>query len=181
MVLLANFLAFQIGWFASVLGAANGMPWLGPIAMLLVVGLHLRLARSPSEELLLICACVLTGAMFDSSLVAFGWVSYSSGVFSEIAAPYWIISMWALFATTLNVSLRWLRRSLSIAAVFGLIGGPLTYLAGQKLGAIVLVDSSAAILALGIGWGVMMPLLVRLAENLDGMSGPVRELSGDPG
>ena len=34
MSVLANFLVFQAGWFATVLGAANGAPWLGPVAVL---------------------------------------------------------------------------------------------------------------------------------------------------
>jgi hypothetical protein len=31
MRLLVNFVAFQLGWFACVLGAAQGLPWLGPV------------------------------------------------------------------------------------------------------------------------------------------------------
>jgi hypothetical protein len=38
--MLGNFVAFQTGWFACVLGAANGMPWLGVIVAVLVVGWH---------------------------------------------------------------------------------------------------------------------------------------------
>ena len=81
-----------------------------------------------------------------------------------------------LFATTLNVSMRWLRGRDMLAAFFGLIGGPLTYLAGQKLGGIVLVDQFAALLALGIGWAVMMPILLRLSEVLDGFAAQPQEL-----
>ena len=50
-------------------------------------------------------------------------------------------------------------------------GGPASYLAGQKLGGIVLNNEFAALLALAIGWAVIMPILIRLAENLDGMPG----------
>ena len=80
------------------------------------------------------------GAGFDSALVNSGWVSYASGQFSAYIAPYWIITMWMLFATTLNVSMRWMRGKPVLAAVFGLIGGPAAYLAGQKLGGIILVE-----------------------------------------
>ena len=31
MATLRNLLAFQACWFTSVLGAAHGMPWLGPL------------------------------------------------------------------------------------------------------------------------------------------------------
>ena len=53
--------------------------------------------------------------------------------------------------------------------------GPMTtYLAGEKLGGIVLVDQAAALAALAVGWAVMMPVLVWLSENLDGMPGKPR-------
>ncbi len=42
---LVNFVAFQAGWFACVLSAANGRPWLGVLVVGLIVALHLRTAR----------------------------------------------------------------------------------------------------------------------------------------
>jgi hypothetical protein len=76
---------------------------------------------------------------------------------------------------TLNVSMRWLRGKPWVAAFFGLCGGPTTYLAGQKLGGIVVVNPTAAYLALAIGWAVIMPVLMWLSENLDGMPGRRRK------
>ncbi len=171
MLLLANILVFDVAWFFSVFGGAKQLPWLGPLAVLLALGIHFRAARQPFEEALLIVCCAFIGALFDSMLVSAGWVTYSSGLFSAYLAPYWIITMWMLFATTLNVSMRWLRGKPGLAALLGFIGGPATYLAGQKLGGIVLTNQVAALSALAIGWAVMMPVLMRLSESLDGMPG----------
>lgn len=170
MRFVANFLLFQFAWFTSVLGAANGMPAAGPAAVALVVVVHLRLAERPSSELALVVACGAFGAMFDSLLVSSGWVAYASGMFAAGIAPYWIITMWASFATTLNVSLGWMRGRPLLAAATGLVAGPLTYLAGAKLGGIQLVEQTIALLALGIGWAVMMPLLLAMSRRLDGTS-----------
>ncbi len=170
MPALINFAAFQIGWFSSVIGAAKQMPWLGPIALLVVLAIHLRQARRPEAELTLIVACGLVGMFFDSILVAFNWVSYPSGQFSEFLAPYWIVTMWMLFGTTLNLSMGWLKGRPLLAAFFGAIGGPASYIAGQKLGGIVFVDYYAALIALAIGWAVFMPLLLIVAERYNGMS-----------
>lgn len=179
MKFLINVLLFQIAWFASVIGAANQVPVAGPAAVLLVVAVHLRLAARPSSELLLIVACGVAGALFDSLLVSSGWVAYASGMFAAGIAPYWIITMWASFATTLNVSLAWMHGRPVLAAVIGLVAGPLTYLTGAKLGGIQLVDQTMALAALGIGWGIMMPLLMMLARRLDGMlSEPAMQTSG---
>lgn len=171
MLLLANLAIFDIAWFSSVVGGAREMPWLGPLAVVIALAFHLRAARNWTEEVLLIMSCAIIGAIFDSVLVASGWVTYKAGLFSDFAAPYWIITMWMLFATTLNVSMRWLRGKPWLAALFGLVGGPASYLTGEKLGGIVLDNQPAALVALAIGWAVMMPMLMWLSEKLDGMPG----------
>ena len=169
MHLAMNFAVFQLGWFSSVLGGANQLPWIGPVAVLVAVLIHLSRAERPQAELLLILSCGTIGAVFDSMLVAAGWIVYPSGVFFELAAPYWIIAMWMLFATTLNVSMQWMRARPVLAALMGLIAGPLTYLAGEKLGGLQFVNAAAALTALAIGWAVMMPVLMRLATRLNGV------------
>ncbi|MDX1403876.1 MAG: DUF2878 domain-containing protein [Woeseiaceae bacterium] len=180
MLLLTNVVAFEVAWFASVFGGANQMPWLGPLAVLAVLLFHFQAARKPFEEMLLVCACAIIGATFDSLLVAAGWVTFSSGVFSDYLTPYWIITMWMLFGTTLNVSMRWLRRKPLSAAAVGFIGGPVAYLAGEKLGGISLTEPVLAIAALGFGWAAILPLLVRLSEDLDGMPGRRRNWIAEP-
>ena len=174
MLLLLNTVVFQIAWLLSVIGGAQQMPWLGAVVALIALALHLLSARKPFEEFLLVISCALIGASFDSILVATGWVTYKSGLFSQYFAPYWIITLWMLFAMTLNVSMRWLRGKPKLAALLGFYGGPASYIGGQALGGIVLVNQFAALSALAIGWAVMMPLLMRLSENLDGMPGPRR-------
>jgi len=174
MLLVLNIVVFQIAWLASVIGGAQQMPWLGPVVALVALVLHLSSARKPFDELLLVVCCAVIGASFDSILVAAGWVTYKSGLMSQYLAPYWIITMWMLFAMTLNVSMRWLRGKPKLAALLGFYGGPASYIGGQALGGIVLVNQFAALSALAIGWAVMMPLLMRLSESLDGMPGPRR-------
>ena len=150
-LLLVNFAIFQVGWLSSVIGGAQQKPWLGPVAALVALIVHLRFARKPFEEVLLVVTCALIGASFDSILVAAGWVTYKSGQFSDYFAPYWIITMWMLFATTLNVSMRWLRGKPKLAAAFGFYGGPAAYLAGEALGGIILTNTFAALAELAVG------------------------------
>lgn len=169
MGLLLNFGMFKIGWLSSVIGGAQQLPWLGPLAMFLIVAIHLFRATEPERELALVMLSGMIGACFDSVLVAMNWVTYPSGLFLESMAPYWIISMWMLFATTLNVSLRWLKGRYLLAAILGLIAGPLAYIGGEKLGGILFVDRTAGLVVLSIGWGLIMPVLVALAERFDGI------------
>mgnify|MGYP001812575536 FL=1 len=167
--LLINFIAFQAGWFICVLGAANGYPLAGPIAVLGAVSLHLLMAHQASKELVLIVIAAMIGAVFDTLLLQTGWLSYANGMLWAGTAPYWIVAMWLLFATTLNVSLRWLRRSYLAAAVLGLVGGPLSYYGGAKLGGLVFLDMTAALTMLAVGWAIIMPALIWLSKRLDGM------------
>ena len=167
MRLFINFAAFQIGWFSSVLGAANGMPWLGPLVLAFVLALHLSMAERPRAEIGLVLACAAIGTWFDSFFVAAGWIAYPSGQWHAMLAPYWIVSMWMLFATTLNVSMAWLKGRPLLAAVTGGIAGPLSYVAGQKLGGLEFLDATAAIWGLALGWAIALPAVVWLAARLE--------------
>ena len=169
MKLLVNFVAFQLGWFACVLGAANGLPWLGPVVVAAVVALHLVTARRKRPELYLVLVAMVIGLVVDSLLLATGWLRYSAGLWLPGLAPYWIIAMWALFATTLNVSMGWMRGRPVLTLLMGAIGGPLSYLAGEKLGAIELTQPTAALAALAVAWAIAMPLLMWLAARFDGV------------
>jgi len=172
MTLLINFLAFQLGWFACVLGAANGRPWMGPVVVATVVAMHLVRARRAAPEFVLVLAAMALGLVADSLLMATGWLRYSVGLWLPGLAPYWIVAMWALFATTLNVSMGWMRGRPILTVLMGAIGGPLSYLAGEKLGAIELTLPANALAAIGVAWAVAMPLLMRLAKRFDGMREP---------
>lgn len=170
MAIFINFAAFQFGWFSAVIGAANQLPWVGPLVIAAVLALHFYMADRPLQEVSLVLACAVIGTWFDSMLVAFGWVAYPSGQWHAMIAPYWIISMWMLFATTLNISMTWLRGRPWLAAVAGAVAGPLTYMAGTRLGAIELLNQEAALAALGIGWAIMLPALVALGTRFDGFA-----------
>ena len=166
---LINFVAFQLGWFACVLGAANSLPWLGVLIVGLVIGLHLSLAERPAQETRLIALAILMGLIFDSLLVNSGWLLYASPEPVSGLAPYWILAMWALFATTLNVSMSWLKNKALLALLMGAVFGPLSYLAGQRLGALEFVDFRSGMLALGCAWALAMPLLMFAATRYDGI------------
>ena len=170
MAILINFAAFQVAWFAAVMTAAREVPWVGALVMSLAIAIHLFSVRRPSAELALILLCGTIGAVWDSLLVSAGWVAYPSGQIVGGFAPYWIVAMWMLFATTLNISLGWLKNSPAMAATFGLVGGPLAYYTGQKLGGILFVEPTAALIALGLGWAALMPVLLKLAETFNGVA-----------
>lgn len=178
--LVVNLLAFQIAWFACVLGGANGQPWTGVLVAAAVVALHLRLSAAPGREALLVVLVGLIGAIWDGWLVRFGFLEYPSGMFLPWLAPVWIIAMWMAFATTLNGALGWLKGRWGLSMVFGAIGGPLAFYAGHRLGAVSFPDPVVALGVLGGGWSFLMPLLMWAAGRLES-PGPTRTRAiGDP-
>ena len=161
-----NVALFQAAWFAAVLGAARGMFWLGPQAMVPTLAIHLALQENRRGEVRLLLAAGLLGLIFDTAFVAGGVFTPLQHLFPRPISPPWMICLWLNFAATLNVSMAWLRGRYLLAALFGAIGGPLAYYSGAKLGAIGALPTTTGMLLLAIGWGIMTPLLVWLARAL---------------
>jgi hypothetical protein len=160
---VVNFVAFQIGWFAAVLGAGHGMPWLGVVIVPLVLLCNLVLSADWRQELLVAFAAAVMGFAVDTGLVA-------AGVFAPVPfgvprpfSPLWMVMLWVNQATTLNGSMAWLRGRYLAGALFGAVGGPLAYLSGAKLGAATL-PSTLGLVILGITWAGAFPALLALAE-----------------
>jgi hypothetical protein len=173
--MLKNLIMFKAGWLACVLGAANGHAWIGAAAVALIAAEHLRTASAPSREGLLLAAAGIVGLAWESLLVSLGMLEYNSGLLTPMLAPYWIVAMWVLFATTLNIGLKWVKRHWLIAALAGAVGGPLAFLGGERLGAVVFPDPTLSLLTIGLGWALLLPLLALVAQHYDGHTpNPVR-------
>jgi hypothetical protein len=176
-MVVSNFVFFQIGWFACVWSAAMYQPWIGVLVTMGVVVAHVLRASLPMAELTLVFLALALGLVFDSLLVWQGWIQYSSGIVLPNIAPYWIVALWGLFATLLNVSLRWMRGRWVIAVVLGAAGGPAAYYGGLRLGALEFGNMPTGLLALAIGWAVLTPLLLALSARFDGYAGLLEQKS----
>lgn len=165
---LINLVAFKAGWVAVILTAAASRPELGVLAVAFVVTIHLVRTPDVRPEVFVLAAAAGIGLIWESLLVAGGFLEYNVGMLASGMAPYWIVAMWVLFATTLNVGMRWLRKSLFIAAAAGAIGGPMAFIAGEAAGAVTFTDPTSTIVAIGIGWMILLPALVRLSSRFDG-------------
>ena len=167
---LANLVLAQLGWFAAVLGAAHGAPLWGMACVLAVIGWHISVAPRRAREATLIALVCLIGAAVESVHVALGNVSYPSGQPFAQLPPYWMIGLWGLFGIQLNVTLRWLRGRLWLAAVLGAIAGPVSFASGVRLGGAQFLHATPALAALVVSWAVLMPLLVWLSTRFDGVA-----------
>ena len=169
---LANFLAFQVAWFANVLGAANGRPWLGPLVVLAVLGVHLRHMPDPRFSARIIAVVGLIGVTVDSILGYVGILVYRDSLVAPWACPPWLITLWLALATTLGRSLSWLAGRPGLAAVLGGVFGPVSYYAGRELGALDFGGHPViGLMTLSVVWAMLFPLLVRIASPVGGKGG----------
>ena len=158
-----NFLFFQTGWFACALGASYGSNWLGPVVVCVAVGLQLGWFKQPLRALGFFILVGLIGTVFDSIPLSLGYFNFSLENPLPWEYPMWMSALWVNFASCFFISLSWLEKRLVLASIFGLIGGPLSYLSGESLGAInILGNRLESLVVIGLFWAVITPLLLVL-------------------
>ncbi|MEN8686674.1 MAG: DUF2878 domain-containing protein [Desulfuromonadales bacterium] len=161
---LLNATFYEVGWLCCVLGASWGYPVTGGLLALALVGLHLWLASSRQSEILLILSSCLLGVMVDSSQQALGLFTFKTDSSWPLWLPLWVFVIWAQFATLFHYALYWLKGRYLVAALFGLIGGPLAYWGGIRLGAASFGENpTVTIIVLALVWAAIIPALVRLS------------------
>lgn len=167
-MIVQNAMLFQIGWFACVLTASNNLAWLGSLAAAGILIIHLSRAFDFRMEIKTIVLITAMGTLWDSILMQTQFYQFSHGILIAGIAPYWLIALWALFATTLSLSLRWLKHRKFLASALGFIAGPVSYYAGHRLGAIEFSNTTMALMLTAIGWAVILPLVLMISERFDG-------------
>lgn len=150
---LYNVAAYQLAWFAVLIGAARGFAWAGAAVALLVCAVHLAMRRQALEVGLMVL-CLSLGIIVDSTLAISGQVHFAAWPLE--VAPYWMTALWLAFATTLNHSLRWLMVRPALAVLVGSIGGPLAYLAGARLGALDIATPGTALPLIALLWSASL-------------------------
>lgn len=172
---LLNYLFYQTGWFACVLGAAAGRPWPGFLLAATLVGAHLWLSIDRGHELRRIGLAVAMGGAVEAVQIAAGTYYFTSGTVIAALPPPWLLIMWAQMATTFDFSLRPIVSRPVVAMAFGALGGPIAFLAGERLGAVTLQRPLApGLLLLAISWAIAMTVFA-FVERRDAR----RRLSGD--
>jgi len=164
---LLNFAMFYLGWFACVVGAARGHLWLGPAMVAAFLFVHLSLAANRAQETRLVLVIGFFGFVVDTLQASAGLYAFTHSRVAPWLCPLWMVALWMIFATTLNASMAWLAGRFGLAAALGALCGPVSYLAGARLGAIELSSNPLASLGgIAIVWAVAMPALLAIRDRL---------------
>ena len=162
---IINFIFFQLVWFVCIIGAAINETHAAVAFSLLIILFHLYITKDKKIELKILLLASIIGFLFDGFLLKSELVLYADHGWSYSITPLWIITLWMGFAITLNSSLSWLKKKIKLSALFGSVGGPLAYLAGEKLEAVTILNPDA-IIVIAIGWSIITPLLIIIANKL---------------
>lgn len=162
----ANFVGYQLVWFAAVCGAARGAYWPAVLAVVLFASWQLAISAQRGPDARLAGVAVLTGVVLDGLLSATGVLHYAAGApaVPPGGAPLWILALWVSFALTFNHSLRWLVGRPLLCLGLGAAGGPLAYAAAARLGAVSFASPTwHGFVCLAVGWALACTLLGSLA------------------
>jgi hypothetical protein len=160
---LYNFVAFQVGWFACVLGAAAGHSWMGPSVVVVLLAIHLWIARHRRGEALFLLSSIPLGIAVNFALQTSGAVVASG----PAIGPLWLLALWPLFATLFNESMVWMRGRYGLGVLFGTVGAPFSYWAGERAGALEFqMQTTAWIAVVAVAWSLAMCALLALQLRL---------------
>ena len=160
---VASFVGLQLGWFACVLGAAHGRPWLGPVVVLVALSVHLARHPSRTREVIVLGAAAVLGFVVDTALLRTG-VLHVEGLVS----PPWLVALWPNFAaaTARGGLLGTLRERPLLGALVGASGGALAYDAGARLGPVALdTPRLGALVVIALVWSAVLPTLFALRSR----------------
>ena len=154
----AHLLGFNLYWLLAV-------KWQQPGPLLAMLLLHFLFSPSRQRDWRLLPIAVV-GCLLDALLWQLGLFRFPSGF------PLWLVLLWLGFALTLAHGMRWLLRLPRWQqALFGIVGGASSYVAGAAMGAVNLpwgIWISTALLA--VIWMWWLPVLLWVMVKLEGES-----------
>lgn len=155
-----NAFFFYIGWLVCMYAAVGQYPLIGPLVVVGILLYHFLVSKEKKSDLILCVTLAVLGTVVDSLYIAVGMISYQGGYFSfPNIAPLWIVSLWVLYGTSVNHSLKWMRCNVFVAAILGAGGAISSYLVGLKIGAVkFLWEEDLALTVIGIIWAIVVPL-----------------------
>lgn len=173
---LISFFLFQIAWFVAVLGGAHDLDFVASCPALALFAFHiLNNHQRWFEATASIATIFAMGVLIEIILLKSGVITYHGLTSSTSFPPLWILALWLAFATLPDGALAWLEGRIVLQIVFGALGGPLSYVAGEKLGAVQLNPSfTYAMVVLAVAWIIATPACFKLVGIFSKSAEPLK-------
>ncbi|CDR33813.1 DUF2878 family protein [Criblamydia sequanensis] len=168
---LINSLCYTIGWFWCVLLGIHEHSALAVIGALFLIFVQLYLAKVKDvslyiQDLLLVLFSIPLGALLEIFFIQTNLIHYSNT--TGMLPPIWIVFLYPLFSLLINHSLKFIKKNTLIPFLLGFLGGPLSYVAGQSLGALTFPSPLIpTLIIIGVSWGLFLCLLVKIANIVE--------------
>lgn len=128
--MVADFVGFQILWWACILGGAHQVFYPSIIAFVGYVAVHVLFItkRPPRWQGMILLG--VSGVLADTLLIQSGILTYPGAGAGFMLTPLWIVILWLGLGFSAQASLSWLMgRPILAFALFG-ISGAMSYRAG---------------------------------------------------
>lgn len=169
---VANFVLFQAVYVACVFGARDVSPWLGVAvgAGLLPLNLLFLDRRERRRDLEVVAVAAAFGAVVDSALRGAGVLAFAPETVPHgwpgWVAPPWILCLWVALGTLVRSSLAWMGRlPVPAQSALGAASGALSFWSASRLGVTRLPLGAGSLAALGVQYGLIVPILLRIAQT----------------
>lgn len=161
---IINGLIFQCCWFLALL--VSWQTALMGLGLLLIHGIKYEPKQHHYPSLL---GAALLGMLLDTLWINLGYVVVSDPERANVFnLPLWLMITWVGFVLTVSSSLSWMSVKTKVFPWVCMILGPVSYMAGERLGVIELSRESLVILA-GQWWvmGWITSKIVALTHSQD--------------
>ncbi len=154
---------FYVGWFGSVFLAVKPYSSLSLIFPAFLLGFLASRGQLDKRSLSLGAAITVAGILFDALLIHFDLIEAKGK--SLGAMPIWLISIWLLFSFSIVKLAPVLKISNGLAAVLGLVFGPLSYKSGEYF-QVLSFETAFTWIVYALFWALVFPIVMDLSRRL---------------
>lgn len=166
--IIFNIIGFYFCWWATIYASYLEYYFMGPIFVVLFLGIHFLKIVYHKYELYFLFICLFIGFSIDTFFLKFNIISYK-GYLPEVynIAPMWVSFLWVCFGATIYHSFKWIKTRYLLMAILSAISGPLIYFSAENLEVVtVLSDTNLYIAIISITWFLFIPLLIFISDKL---------------
>jgi len=158
-----QFIIFDLVWLSAIIGREQFL-WL-TLALILLMAWSARAFYWQRRRY--IATLVLVGVFAELILVLAGVIQFKGfSLFESALVPLWLIVLWVGFSAMVFTVFDWLQHRKVLSFLLGAIFGPVTYIAGERLGAAeFMVSSPMVITVYAVVWGLIMVLVSLLIRR----------------
>ncbi|MHC4997210.1 MAG: DUF2878 domain-containing protein [Planctomycetota bacterium] len=170
MTLILRLIALKAGWLACVYGAAEGLPWVGPVVVLWLTAVSLNFSRDYMTDACLGLVVMIAGSASDLVLVVADLIAFPEHARIGAPTPAWMMALWFQLGVHFRGLFQMLKGRPLQTAILGGILGPLACLGGRGLGAIEFeIDTTTTACLMG-QYAFNLLVFERVLVRLDGLT-----------